>query len=135
VPLLSSNDPDVPADAAFDVATVMEPVVALLLPPARIDTEPPVCELAVVAPAVNTKTPPLPLLPVPTATLIAPPLPLVAKPETMVTVPLLPFNAVPLLNSNEPDVPDEAAFDVATVMEPVVALLLPPPRIDTEPPV
>jgi len=42
VPLLNSSDPDVPDEAAFEVATVMEPVVALLLPPARIDTEPPV---------------------------------------------------------------------------------------------
>jgi len=47
----------------------------------------------------------------------------------------LPDTAVPLLSNNDPDVPDEAAFDVATVTEPVVALLLPPPRIDTEPPV
>jgi len=135
VPLLSNTDPDVPADAALDVATVMEPVVALLLPPAMIDTDPPVCEAAVVAPADSTRTPPLPLLPVPTATLMAPPLPLVANPDTMVTVPLLPLNAVPLLNSSEPDVPADAALDVATVMEPVVALLLPPARIDTEPPV
>jgi len=32
-------------------------------------------------------------------------------------------------------VPDEAAFDVDTVTEPVVALLLPPAMIDTDPPV
>jgi len=66
---------------------------------------------------------------------MAPPLPLVANPDTIVTVPLLPSNAVPLLNSSDPDVPAEPALDVTTVMEPVVALLLPPPRIDTEPPV
>jgi len=135
VPLLSNTDPDVPADAAFEVATVMEPVVALLLPPAKMDTEPPVCEAAVVAPADSTRTPPLPLLPVPTATLMAPPLPLVAKPDTRVREPLLPLNAVPVLKSSDPDVPADAAFDVATVTEPVVALLLPPARIDTDPPV
>jgi len=42
VPLLSNTEPDEPEIAAFDVATVMEPVVALLLPPAMIDTDPPV---------------------------------------------------------------------------------------------
>jgi len=135
VPLLSNTDPDVPADAAFEVATVMEPVVALLLPPAKMDTEPPVCEAAVVAPADSTRTPPLPLLPVPTATLIAPPLPLVANPDTRVREPLLPLNAVPLLNSSDPDVPADAALDVVTVMEPVVALVLLPDAMKTEPPV
>jgi len=135
VPLLNSNDPDVPAEPALDVATVMEPVVALLLPPAKMDTDPPVCEVAVVAPADNTRTPPLPLLPVPTATLIAPPLPLVANPDTRVREPLLPLNAVPLLNSSDPDVPADAALDVVTVMEPVVALVLLPDAMKTEPPV
>jgi len=58
VPLLNSSDPDVPADAALDVATVMEPVVALLLPPPRIETDPPVCAAATARPAPTTTEPP-----------------------------------------------------------------------------
>jgi len=59
VPLLSSTDPDVPSDAAFDVDTVTEPVVLLELPPATIDTDPPACVAAVALPASTTIAPPV----------------------------------------------------------------------------
>jgi len=67
--------------------------------------------------------------------LIAPPLPLVAKPDSKERYPEFPTSVVPLLSKTDPDVPDEPAFDVDTVTEPVVALVLAPPKMDTEPPV
>jgi len=109
-PVLIKIDPDVPNDAAFEVDTVTEPVVLLLLLPAMMDKEPPVCDAAVVAPADSTNTPPVPLFPEPTTTLMAPPLPLVAKPDCNVIEPELPTNVVPLLNRIEPDTPEDAAF-------------------------
>jgi len=63
LPLLSSTDPDVPDDAAFDVDTVTEPVVLLELPPATIDTEPPVFPAAVVVPVLNSRDPEVPVEP------------------------------------------------------------------------
>jgi len=80
LPLLSSTDPDVPDDAAFDVDTVTEPVVLLELPPATIDTEPPVFPAAVVVPAVTRTCPPTPVSPDPTDSTTEPPEPPVADP-------------------------------------------------------
>ena len=49
--------------------------------------------------------PPAPLLPLPTAMLIAPPLPLVEADDPIEIEPLLPELAVPELKDNRPDAP------------------------------
>jgi len=149
VPLINNNDPDVPNEAAFEVANVMEPVVALLLPPAMIDTDPPVCEAAVVAPALITTCPPVaaldspadsniwppaPLVPGPTTTLALPPCPPVELPVSSTTDPLFPDCASPLLNISNPEVPDDKAGDVANRSEPVELDVLAPLMTETEPP-
>jgi len=81
VPELSKTEPDAPVSAAFEVANVMDPVVLYELAPLKIETDPPVCVVAVVAPADSSNAPPDPLPPVPTTILIAPPDPLAADPE------------------------------------------------------
>jgi len=134
VPLLNSTDPDVPDEPAFELATVTDPVLLLLLPPPKIATEPPVFPLAVVLPADSVNGPPTPLLPLPTSTLMAPPEPPVVNPVDTVTLPELPPLDDPVLSSTDPDVPADTALAETNDKEPVGPLVLPPDNIDTEPP-
>jgi len=46
----------------------------------------------------------------------------------------LPDAAAPLVNAREPEVPDTAALDVATTIEPEELLVLAPARTETDPP-
>jgi len=134
VPVPTSTDPDTPNDAALAVSSTMDPVPLLALPPARIDTEPPTWLDANVDPPDSTSTPPDPLVPLPTITLIAPPLPPVATPEISAKEPELPDAVVPVLSSREPDAPDEPALAVSSTMDPVPLLALPPDKTVTVPP-
>jgi len=134
VPLLNNSEPDVPDEAAFEVATVMEPVVALLLPPAMIDTEPPTCPTEEVVPADKTIPPPEPLFPAPTKILMLPPLPPVAKPEESVIAPALPAAVLPVNKTAAPLVPLNTALADDSDTEPVELLELPPLTTDTLPP-
>jgi len=58
VPLLTNTDPLVPVDTAFAETRTSEPDVALELAPLKMDTEPPVCDAPVDAPALTTTAPP-----------------------------------------------------------------------------
>jgi len=99
VPLLSNNDPEVPDEPAFDVDTVTEPVVALLLPPAMIDTDPPDCDAAVAEPASITTAPPVSPLDVPADKNNPPPAPLAPEPTTTLTLPPDPLAADPVYSA------------------------------------
>jgi hypothetical protein len=149
-PLLSSTDPDEPADARFalDTVTVPEPELKLspdaivtappspfpALLPALIDNAPPASVPDVVMPAFTTTAPPTPDVPLPTTTLIAPPWPPVDEPLSTDSQPLLPDFDVPLLNSTVPDEPDDATFAVDTDTLPLPLLKLAPLAISTRPP-
>ena len=79
----------------------IDPELAFVLLPDRIDTLPPVAfsgetDGEVVEPADSTKKPPAPLLPLPTVTYTAPPRPQAAAPVPMYKAPLLPHDATPV---------------------------------------
>ena len=65
-------------------------------------------------------TPPEPLLPLPTVTVMRPPRPLVAIPLPTEIAPLLPELVVPDVNDKRPLVPDVPASTVFTTIAPDV---------------
>ena len=82
----------------------------MAVPPALYD--------ALVAPAVRTRLPPVPLSPFPTVTLIAPPLPSALAPDSTLTAPLFPDAVVPVRNSKAPLYPPSPALAVSRRMFP-----------------
>jgi len=134
VPLLSSNEPDVPDEPAFEVATVMEPVVALLLPPAMIDTEPPNLPDSEAYPEDKYSEPPLPESVLPAKMLTLPPRPDVACPEAIRILPVLPDRVEPDWMETKPLEPETPPWEVATNTLPLDVSALKPLAMLTEPP-
>jgi len=134
LPLLSVTDPDTPDDAAFDDASTTAPVPLLVLPPDRIDTEPPIPPVEVVVPLERNSAAPFALFPVPTITLMDPPDPPVPEPEDKRMLPESPSAVLPVNNSIVPEEPVTPPVAVLRMTDPVELLVLAPPTINTEPP-
>jgi len=136
VPELTVTGPDTPPAKLLAEEMTTEPLLPVGEPllPELMRTEPPDWPTAVVAPADNANRPPVPLLPLPTTTLIAPPEPLVASPVPNTTTPELPASVVPELNVRLPDVPDEAALADTRLTDPEEELVDNPLVMETEPP-
>jgi len=64
-----------------------------------------------------------------------PPAPNVDDPDEMTTDPLLPLDALPLRRVRDPDTPEETAFAVSMLKEPLDRIDPKPVDRDTEPPV
>jgi hypothetical protein len=96
----------------------------MLLPcPAVICIVPPTSLVSVVQPAVMDKSPPFPLVPLPTATTMSPPFPFVAAPVPIEIDPDVPELDVPELNTRVPLVPLEPALAVRYKMiEPLLVI-------------
>jgi len=120
-PVLSTINPLTPDVPALPVRNNNEPLDEVDPEPLIIDTLPPDFEANEVVPAMITISPPVPLLPVPTATYTAPPRPLDAAPEPMYNAPVFPDPDAPVLKISIPLTP-LAALPVLRTKSP---LLLP----------
>jgi hypothetical protein len=107
----------------FALAIVMSPLDVTALFPLIKDSLPPVFpSVVVVAPALISISPPVPLFPLPTVTKIDPDRPLEDPPEPIYKAPLLPADATPELILTSPvNVPAAA---VAKTMFPLEATAL-----------
>jgi len=121
LPVLSVTMPLVPLESEFALLSVTKPVEEDALAPLVITTSPPVWYAAVARPADSTRAAPAPLDPGPTTTLMLPAWPLVEA---------------PVLNSNDPELPDELTpvntftdplTPPAAVADPVLSVTEPEP--------
>ncbi len=135
VPVLTTIMPLTPEVPASAVVIVNDPLDDAVLDPVVIVTAPPVAPGEIVAPAVNRISPPVPLLPLPTANTMLPPRPDVAVPVTKYKAPLLPLFPVPVLITIIPLIPEVPDCSVLMMTSPLAPLVLPPDVMDTLPPV
>jgi hypothetical protein len=96
-----------------------------------MSTAPPV--LTVLRPDVAERTPPAPLVPLPTPIVIPPLRPPVAAPVLSVTAPELSSFDVPVANTSLPELPDVPAFSDLIVTVPLVVVVL-LPDVSVKPP-
>jgi hypothetical protein len=96
-----------------------------------MSTAPPV--LTVLRPDVAERTPPAPLVPLPTPIVIPPPRPPVAAPVLSVTAPELSSFDAPVANTSLPELPDVPAFSDLIVTVPLVVVVL-LPDVSVKPP-
>jgi len=124
--------PLVPLESEFALLSVTKPVEEDALAPLVITTSPPVWYAAVARPADSTRAAPAPLDPGPTTTLMLPAWPLVEAPVLNSNDPELPDELLPVANTTWPDTADG---DEPTDTLPDAELTLWPLSIYTAPPV
>ena len=153
IPDDASTLPDTPRERTFAVLKLTRPEPADVLAPLLTTTAPPRPWIPVAAPPETRTEPPtlddadddvppstttspaLPLLLVPTVTLMEPPRPHVDDPVVNTSQPLFPDDDDPLLTSADPDVPDEATTPLPSDTDPEEELTLAPLRRLMPPPV
>jgi len=99
-PELKYKAPLAPDTPEFKLRITIVPLVVVVPSPDEIRTAPPVTPvfgIAELRPEPMNKSPPTPLVPLPTLTTMAPARPAVAVPEPRYTAPLFPVTELPVL--------------------------------------